>query len=853
MTYIRPNYTTPNVTLSISPKSKSCYTGDTFTLAAAVTPARMKLTWSSSDTSIAKVTSSGTVTAVNPGTATITVKSATGKTATCALTVKARSGVLLIEGMLDGEFTNGLDGYGTADIYINGNLDSAACTSYEKSWPAGTSYEIKNLTALDGKNYDGLFTGELTGTIGNDKVTRVTPMFTSDGTASVEWQYGRFVPGNLDRSTLDIEYNHFYETDAVNSPGAGWVKGDLISSRWVNDGQPVSTYRQQATSDNYILLKYFYFHYCTGSDTANANYASTSKYVHYDAISDPNSVTVAGTYTDKVDSSIKYYALKWKNGNWARCKSGTTCDGSSGSHGERSYYWYRMNVYQARHKEDFYHWTRTTGWVSNWDKSANSFNVRYRLKDGIELSEDMITDIIVPDEICLRTGESVALDVGVVPAGIDPSVLSYRIDNPNVAQFDSEGRITAKYDNQLSSTTLTISASNGVSKTVAIHVTHNILSESFHLNGQLPTGQYALDVYDLGQTVAYTYDYELINTYDPGYNVVIKKSDGSALVQDQTSHTVSFDDSGILNIVVETPVSQIPFGNVLVIDEQSTVHLPRNLEALEDEAFSGTEARYFYTPNTLKSIGKNAFPRDSVVFLNTSALEFCDADDGTVLYVETGDTFNSDFASEHEGRYRVSRGIDIPIQYSKWSEWSSTPIVANNHTEVESKMQYRTAAITQKQELGAWSAWSSWSNTRQNTVANLKEEESRTLYQYYFFKCSNCGAQMPYSTKCLTELGGCGKSGVSFTWNQGVWLTTPKSQCTKYDSIKYWTTYNGKKVYYYSDADTVSMVQYRYRTREYVNVEVIGDYTVWMDGYTEASDSLIVETRQMYRYRTKFY
>ena len=65
-------------------------TGKTSTLKATVYPsnaANKKCTWSSSNTSVATVDSNGKVTAKKAGTATITVKTSNGKTATCKVTV----------------------------------------------------------------------------------------------------------------------------------------------------------------------------------------------------------------------------------------------------------------------------------------------------------------------------------------------------------------------------------------------------------------------------------------------------------------------------------------------------------------------------------------------------------------------------------------------------------------------------------------------------------------------------------------------------------------------------------------------------------------------------------------------
>lgn len=78
------------VSISLNTTSKTVYQTDSFTLSATTSPSGQSISWSSSDTSIATV-SGGKVTAVNPGTATITASFVyNGKTykATCSVTVK---------------------------------------------------------------------------------------------------------------------------------------------------------------------------------------------------------------------------------------------------------------------------------------------------------------------------------------------------------------------------------------------------------------------------------------------------------------------------------------------------------------------------------------------------------------------------------------------------------------------------------------------------------------------------------------------------------------------------------------------------------------------------------------------
>ena len=79
---------------SVSMKSSlAMNVGDTYTLSPTVYPSNSQytLTWTSSNTNVATVTSSGKVTAKSAGTANITVKTDNGKTATCNVTVSAKS------------------------------------------------------------------------------------------------------------------------------------------------------------------------------------------------------------------------------------------------------------------------------------------------------------------------------------------------------------------------------------------------------------------------------------------------------------------------------------------------------------------------------------------------------------------------------------------------------------------------------------------------------------------------------------------------------------------------------------------------------------------------------------------
>ena len=83
--------------ISLNYNTLSLYVGNSKTIKATTKPsnAKTKITWSTSNSKVATVTSAGKITAVKAGTATITVKTTNGKTAQCKVTVKAKASNLM--------------------------------------------------------------------------------------------------------------------------------------------------------------------------------------------------------------------------------------------------------------------------------------------------------------------------------------------------------------------------------------------------------------------------------------------------------------------------------------------------------------------------------------------------------------------------------------------------------------------------------------------------------------------------------------------------------------------------------------------------------------------------------------
>ena len=95
-------------------------------------------------------------------------------------------GVIDINGWLDNEKNSSIAGYGTMDVYINGEYQGTF-SDYCRALPNGTEYEIKNIRPAEGKEYLGCYTGSVAGQVNANTGTNV---FLSFGTVDAAG-YGR--------------------------------------------------------------------------------------------------------------------------------------------------------------------------------------------------------------------------------------------------------------------------------------------------------------------------------------------------------------------------------------------------------------------------------------------------------------------------------------------------------------------------------------------------------------------------------------------------------------------------------------------------------------------------------------
>lgn len=260
-----------------------------------------------------------------------------------------------------------------------------------------TSYDLKLLK--DGKTYktynnvnatlkdnvysysvalpDGSYTAVLTAKNSYYSTKSDSNPFSVSYNTAGSWIYAKKLPSGVTSKNYKIEYQNTYTTVSKTSPGSEWVKGAVAKTVYENSGSTYTSSLPRQTSNTCVLVNYYYYHFCGGSTGNNANFAQNGSYNHYDEVAKTN-VIEAASNKDYDDSRYTYYRLTDKNGNNFYCRSSVTCDGSYGSHGARSCYWYKMYVYQNKVNVSYYTYTKTGAWTASKDSSASSVQVRYK-------------------------------------------------------------------------------------------------------------------------------------------------------------------------------------------------------------------------------------------------------------------------------------------------------------------------------------------------------------------------------------------------------------------------------------------------------------------------------------------
>ena len=126
------------------------------------------------------------------------------------------TGVLDINGTVDGAYQWSLEGFATFDVYINGSLQKDDEPDYCAEFPSGTRYEIRDIKAKDGYSYVGVQGADLSGTIGSGETT-VELKFVSTGVLDINGTVDGTYKWSLDEFvTFDVYINDSLQLDDVS-------------------------------------------------------------------------------------------------------------------------------------------------------------------------------------------------------------------------------------------------------------------------------------------------------------------------------------------------------------------------------------------------------------------------------------------------------------------------------------------------------------------------------------------------------------------------------------------------------------------------------------------------------------
>ena len=280
--------------------------------------------------------------------------------------------------------------FGTADVYINGKLDEANSVDYYKYWPAGTTYEFKNIKAKDGYDYIGV-SGNAKGTVNSD-VKTYFKFQTKKATQSV------------DSSTWVKKDSGTYYYSELPS---GFDTGHALYKKY-NGTKMTSkeTSTEKTVVESPIQTGWIYYHWTSNMYArANGNYnVFINQYYTWEGSRE--------YYNFRAFESTNDHGHTDKNGIYG----GDDVYYSWGDNPEDgSWWWFRVPLYSQK-------------WTSYTKKTAQTIEV-----SGISLNKTSLS---------LVTGGTETLSATVTPSNATNKTITWSSSNTSVATV-SNGKVTA--------------------------------------------------------------------------------------------------------------------------------------------------------------------------------------------------------------------------------------------------------------------------------------------------------------------------------------------------------------------------------------------------------------------------
>lgn len=286
--------------------------------------------------------------------------------------------VLKVNGLIDGIASESLEGFGTFDVYVDGEAVAIGVSSFERTYPNDIQYEIRNIQVAPGKRYDGVYSGTLSGNAPYGYAT-VTLAVSTVLNIGDEWTEVNEIPAGLDLTDCDVEYKNHYTISSRTSPGDEWRLFQEGAVQYEPNGEPYESETPLTTSAERKLLGHFYFHYCNhGSTVTYQSNRSDLPYRHEITMEAVQSSCTVQYYT--MDGSRKAYHLVHNSGPYA---GGYASCGTNGSN-----IYYEGDVYQNYKPYQINVYEKVSDWTDEIDSEAAFVTYRIRLKKEYTLTFD---------------------------------------------------------------------------------------------------------------------------------------------------------------------------------------------------------------------------------------------------------------------------------------------------------------------------------------------------------------------------------------------------------------------------------------------------------------------------------
>ena len=196
-----------------------------------------------------------------------------------------------INGRLDGVSVNNIEGYGTVDVYIDGQLVADDVSDYWTAWPTGTRYMVIDISAASGCRYNGLHSGALFGTIGTENVSVVLD-FSKEATPSYLAFHNTTAPTSLNQG----DYFSLRGTVTSNYKITS-IKGEIVST----SGLVACSYTQYPNTTSFTILNSQLDYNMTFNKLSQGTY-----YLRYTATDSSGKIQTwqSGTFTVK-DANVQ--------------------------------------------------------------------------------------------------------------------------------------------------------------------------------------------------------------------------------------------------------------------------------------------------------------------------------------------------------------------------------------------------------------------------------------------------------------------------------------------------------------------------------------------------------------------